>query len=244
MAANARRSFYEPRELTIDVVQNTLALVGVTIGRHGRYGIGHWTPLERLIAYDWALRCHLRASDNPTQLRPKPNFVEIAENASVVPFEGKEMVGGWFVDFYDAKRNPIDTGDVVPYRPGSEIVPPSNASFFTLRYETHEVVPKQPISGIEVSPFPGTVVEHGKLQPPRLLSDTVTLNFWEDELRALGVKRIELANYQVACPAGKGVVAQAVVDANDRHFLHGDGTICEHGFIAPDRTWIGPWDPA
>lgn len=34
-----------------------------------------WTKYERLLAYDWAIRVHLHASDNPVRLRERPSFV-------------------------------------------------------------------------------------------------------------------------------------------------------------------------
>lgn len=36
-----------------------------------------WTKIERLLAYDWAMRHHYKASDNSwIRLRPKPSFVK------------------------------------------------------------------------------------------------------------------------------------------------------------------------
>jgi hypothetical protein len=40
-----------------------------------------WTPLELALAYDWAMREHLAASDNPVKFRAKPSFVEAAEKS-------------------------------------------------------------------------------------------------------------------------------------------------------------------
>lgn len=36
-----------------------------------------WTQLERVLAYDWAYRVHLRASDNPTPVRARPTFIPV-----------------------------------------------------------------------------------------------------------------------------------------------------------------------
>jgi hypothetical protein len=37
--------------------------------------LARWTDLERLLAYDWAAREHLHASDNRTRRRPRPSFL-------------------------------------------------------------------------------------------------------------------------------------------------------------------------
>jgi hypothetical protein len=40
-----------------------------------------WTKYELLIAYDWAIREHLRAADNKlVRSRPKPWFIKCAES--------------------------------------------------------------------------------------------------------------------------------------------------------------------
>ncbi len=73
-----RITFLEPKgALTPRLVLDTLGLVG-------EYpppidAIKLWTNLELLIAYDWAMRTHLRAADNHFRLRPKPWFVTKAE---------------------------------------------------------------------------------------------------------------------------------------------------------------------
>ena len=36
-----------------------------------------WTINERRLAYDWAMREHLAASDNVVQRRPRPSFTKI-----------------------------------------------------------------------------------------------------------------------------------------------------------------------
>lgn len=73
MAANTRRSFYAPEgELTVDLVQNILGLVGAA---RPTDEVASWTPLERLIAVDYALREHYSASDNPTHRRPRPSIL-------------------------------------------------------------------------------------------------------------------------------------------------------------------------
>jgi hypothetical protein len=37
--------------------------------------VGRWTEHERMLAYDWAMREHLRASDSLVRPRPQPWFV-------------------------------------------------------------------------------------------------------------------------------------------------------------------------
>jgi len=53
------------------VVGNVLTLVGTYVSS---FRIGFWSELEKLQAYDWAMREHLSASDNPVRRRPKPDF--------------------------------------------------------------------------------------------------------------------------------------------------------------------------
>jgi hypothetical protein len=69
-----RLTLLEPAgELTGELLRDVLGLVGVTIPAERADGL---TPNERLLAYDWALREHLRASDNTSvRARPKPSFL-------------------------------------------------------------------------------------------------------------------------------------------------------------------------
>lgn len=61
-----------PRALSAESVQLVLGLVNVQVPlRH----IHQWCWTERLVAVDYAVRVHLRASDNPVKLRPLPSFV-------------------------------------------------------------------------------------------------------------------------------------------------------------------------
>ena len=63
-------------EVPVGALTDVLLLVGVTVPLER---IEPWTPLERALAYDWAIRVHLRASDNQVRERPKPSFVTAAE---------------------------------------------------------------------------------------------------------------------------------------------------------------------
>lgn len=69
------RTFFEPQgELKPQLVFDLLCMVSADPD----YGqVEQWTPIELLVAYDWAIREHLRASDNTTvRRRPKPWFIE------------------------------------------------------------------------------------------------------------------------------------------------------------------------
>lgn len=67
--------FMPSRKLTLNVTRDALGLVGVRVGE-----IGAWTPHELIMAYDWAMREHLRVSANRrVHGRPKPSFVAAAE---------------------------------------------------------------------------------------------------------------------------------------------------------------------
>jgi hypothetical protein len=63
-------------ELTAQLVTDVLGLVSVTVPPAAAEP---WTRMERLLAYDWAIREHLRASDNPVPRRDKPSFVTAAQ---------------------------------------------------------------------------------------------------------------------------------------------------------------------
>lgn len=69
------RTFFEPQgELHWRMVYTLLAMVGANPSS-GQ--VQQWTPIELLVAYDWAIREHLRASDNTTvRRRPKPWFID------------------------------------------------------------------------------------------------------------------------------------------------------------------------
>ena len=64
-----RPELLTPEELDEEVLCAALGLVGESVTYEA---IGRWAPLERAIAYDWAMREHLSASDNPTRRRPRP----------------------------------------------------------------------------------------------------------------------------------------------------------------------------
>lgn len=69
-----RVTLFEPNgTLSVELVCDALSIVGASFS-----GDGHkLTRLELLLAYDWAIRVHLRAGDNTTvRLRPRPSFVE------------------------------------------------------------------------------------------------------------------------------------------------------------------------
>jgi len=83
-----RVTFYVPTgKLNADTVQGALSLAmeeppAVEV-------IEKWTRLEKLIAYDWAIREHLRAADNPAIVRrDKPSFLsaQLQERMRVVQF--------------------------------------------------------------------------------------------------------------------------------------------------------------
>lgn len=72
------RSFLAPNaELTPLIVRDVFGLVGVDIDPAH---VLQWTPTELLLAYDYAVREHLSASDNRTvRRRPRPFFTVLAE---------------------------------------------------------------------------------------------------------------------------------------------------------------------
>lgn len=63
----------EPRgELDGPLLKRVLQLVSVdvTVSTAER-----WTKLERLIVFDWAMREHMAASDQPVKRRERPSFL-------------------------------------------------------------------------------------------------------------------------------------------------------------------------
>lgn len=164
MPASTRRYFYEPKApLTAELVRSVLELVE---RRVDPATVEKWTDLELLVAYDWATRVHLSASDNPIRYRPEPWFVKVAVTA---------------------RPNPSGLLDVM--------------------------------QGVSVDPA---------------------------HLASLGIvpETIQLANYRAKCPAGEWIVAR-VWDRNSRiSYLTEGGEICDHGFVPPERHWVGPQEPS
>jgi hypothetical protein len=77
MAAEYRVRFYRPERLTAEVVRNVLGLVSIKVSPNA---VARWTDLERLLAYDFAWRCYLKAGDHENvQLRPCPEFIRSRE---------------------------------------------------------------------------------------------------------------------------------------------------------------------
>jgi hypothetical protein len=58
-----------------ETVRDALALAGVMVRVSF---VSRWTRLERIVAYDWAMREYLHASDNRVKRRERPSFVEYA----------------------------------------------------------------------------------------------------------------------------------------------------------------------
>jgi hypothetical protein len=67
-----RITVYAPDELTPKVVHATLCLATRQVPDLD--AIAKWSKYELLLAYDWAVREHLAASDNPVQRRQRPTF--------------------------------------------------------------------------------------------------------------------------------------------------------------------------
>ena len=75
-----RVSFFEPSgDLTPELVSSVLGLADARVDAGT---INQWTELEKLLAYDWAIRVHLRASDQNVWSRPCPSFVRAAAASS------------------------------------------------------------------------------------------------------------------------------------------------------------------
>jgi hypothetical protein len=68
-------------ELTAEIVADVLSLIGERAALYPS-AIAEWTRLELLLAYDWAIREHLAASDNPVRRRDRPRFLDTAGSAT------------------------------------------------------------------------------------------------------------------------------------------------------------------
>lgn len=69
--------FEGPDISTREMVQSVLELVSIQVPAAE---ISRWTRFELILAYDWAWRRHLVASDHPRRLlRDKPSFVAAAQ---------------------------------------------------------------------------------------------------------------------------------------------------------------------
>jgi hypothetical protein len=66
----------DPGEQTPEMVRDLMGLVGVRIPVET---LRAWTRTELIVAFDWAAREHLAASDNPVKRRQKPWFVGVAQ---------------------------------------------------------------------------------------------------------------------------------------------------------------------
>lgn len=69
-----------PGRQTPEMIRDLMALVGVQIPVET---LREWTRTELVVAFDWAIREHLAASDNAVQCRKKPWFVTVAQEDSV-----------------------------------------------------------------------------------------------------------------------------------------------------------------
>jgi hypothetical protein len=72
-AADMRITVYAPRALTPTAVHDALCL---TDRPPPAETVRTWSKYELLLAYDWAIREHLAAADNPVQRRQRPSFTQ------------------------------------------------------------------------------------------------------------------------------------------------------------------------
>lgn len=85
-----RPELYVPGELTPEVLHDVLGLAGSHVPKNL---IEPWTPLERALACDWAMREHLVASDHDRRIRrPRPSFVTAAERHEPDPKSGQGVM--------------------------------------------------------------------------------------------------------------------------------------------------------
>lgn len=79
------------KPITISALETVLLVVCVEIDREF---LVRWTPLQRAIAEDWAIRLHFNAADNYTvRVPPKPHFVKVAEGRTKrLPYKPKRSL--------------------------------------------------------------------------------------------------------------------------------------------------------
>lgn len=95
------------KEMTPLVVRSFLRLVGSDVPTAE---IEKWSPLERALAYDWAYRVHLKASDNIIKLREKPTFVTAAERHEPDPATGPGVMLAFLKSRGELGANPTAIG--------------------------------------------------------------------------------------------------------------------------------------
>jgi len=75
-----RPTFFEPEGgLRPQTVHDMLSMV---ISPPPLAELERFAPLELLVAYDWAVREHMRASDNLVRRRPMPRILVLAKAAA------------------------------------------------------------------------------------------------------------------------------------------------------------------
>jgi len=67
-----RLTVYEPENLAPQVVRDVMTLAASDVPDLGV--VRAWTRNEQLLAYDWAMREHLAASDGLARRRERPAF--------------------------------------------------------------------------------------------------------------------------------------------------------------------------
>lgn len=84
-----RPRFLEPAGgYTAEVVEHALLLVNETVPA---YRIQGWSPMERMLVFDWAMREHLNASDSQISRRPKPAIVQLSREVSELATAVEEL---------------------------------------------------------------------------------------------------------------------------------------------------------
>lgn len=98
-----RIEFYTPAEMSRETVRDMLGLVDVKVSAKET---DRWTKHELILAYDWAAREHLRASDVLVRRRDKPSFLTTAGNASSsAPGQAEASWDDWMRELRGSQRH-------------------------------------------------------------------------------------------------------------------------------------------
>jgi hypothetical protein len=237
MAAESRKLFYAPTALTAEVVRDVLSVVCIEVSLEI---VAQWTPLELLVAYDFAIRGHLRASDSAyVRRRDQPWFVTTAQTMSKA-----------------TPNNVIASIPVVPgttYDATAQIIPDPDQPGHNIGMLCYPV----PITQDIALTGPGEISGHYRKDNAHPIlratgaQQDVSLTFFEEPLRKLGVTRIELANYSAPCAGFSEFAVELRIVARgsqpsiqDPLYLHADGTVCTHDFRPPEAHMFGEWEPS
>lgn len=218
MGANAQYRFYTPGTLEPELIRDLLGLVSVDVSLEI---VQKWSRNELIVAADYALREHLRASDNNSvNRRDKPWFIGMAASLYAVP-------------------RIVPDPDQPGYNVGISAIHPGDSPVHIPPYATNVQINDH----IELL-TPGCSARYG-MGEFRVVYGTEHLTFLSDELDRHNITQIEMANYAGMCSAPYRVTARGRRSSEVPWlYLHSNGTVCSHSFRPAESHMFGEWEPS